>query len=251
MDKALRDRICKILLQLDADNDEHWTADRVPAMATIHEIAGDTTITRTLLINAAPVFSRDNMTFVLPPERDKESDDEKRNEAPAQTSKEDAQTGAENSAPSEPSSQDEIADGVSDESKSDDSGDTISDEPEQAEVIVSCEQYDATIDLMRSQITYLQQTEAKARAEYLQIEQEADKLIAERNKVYPQKNASQEYQEHLARKKAHRERAAVERVNAPLVPAIPETPMSALDKSLRQQGHGMGKPNYHPQGAAK
>lgn len=260
METVLRDRLHKVLMQLDVDNNEHWTQERVPAMAAVHEIAGDEDFTRALVIEAAPLFTRDNRTFILPPEREETNDQER-----SQASQEGGETGSENreasgevgaqsSTTSESPNTDEGAKEAHATSRADSTGSPVPDEPdqgEQKEVASTREQYTEEIALMQDQVTHLQQVEAQSRNNYLQIERACNKLIAERDQLYPVKTRSEEYQEHLARKKVHRERAAAERLNAPLVPAIPERTISALDKSLRQQGHGMGKPMYHPQGASK
>lgn len=57
-------KILDALRQMDPGNDNHWTADGLPKMDTVHFFAGnDTTITRAQVTEAMPGFSRGNPAF--------------------------------------------------------------------------------------------------------------------------------------------------------------------------------------------
>jgi hypothetical protein len=51
-------KLKEALLELDPDNDEHWTEQGLPAMSAIHSITGDETISRKMVTDVAPKFNR-------------------------------------------------------------------------------------------------------------------------------------------------------------------------------------------------
>jgi len=59
------------LAKLDANNENHWTADGLPRIETVKFLAGDQSLTRELITNAAPGFSRaaalQGAAFATPP----------------------------------------------------------------------------------------------------------------------------------------------------------------------------------------
>lgn len=54
----MTERILNALLQLDVNNDEHWTSDGLPRMDAVEAIVGDKGITRQQVTAAKPGFSR-------------------------------------------------------------------------------------------------------------------------------------------------------------------------------------------------
>lgn len=51
------------LKKLDAKNDEHWTADGLPRMETLHELTGDNTLTRKQVSDQYANFNRDTQNL--------------------------------------------------------------------------------------------------------------------------------------------------------------------------------------------
>jgi hypothetical protein len=56
-----------VLSKLDAGTDEHWTSDGQPKVEVIHQLSGDSTITRKQIIDAAPNFTRTQLSLVVEP----------------------------------------------------------------------------------------------------------------------------------------------------------------------------------------
>lgn len=54
----MNDKILSALLQLDTNNDDHWTSDGLPRMDAVEAILGDKGITRQQVTAAKPGFSR-------------------------------------------------------------------------------------------------------------------------------------------------------------------------------------------------
>lgn len=52
--------IIQALKQLDVGNDAHWTASGAPLMSVMEELTGNSDLTRAMVTEAAPLFSRDS-----------------------------------------------------------------------------------------------------------------------------------------------------------------------------------------------
>jgi len=57
----MQDPILTALSLLDATNDDHWTANGSPRMDVIHALTGDDTITRKMVTDANPQFTRQTL----------------------------------------------------------------------------------------------------------------------------------------------------------------------------------------------
>ena len=71
--------LAEALAALDPADDTHWTTDGMPAVAAVQELAGDPSITRKVITDAAPALTRANAEVVKaeqqpPPDSDPESD---------------------------------------------------------------------------------------------------------------------------------------------------------------------------------
>lgn len=55
---ATKEEIVKALAQLDSGNDAHWTDDGLPRVNVVQELTKDAGLTRKLINDAAPAFSR-------------------------------------------------------------------------------------------------------------------------------------------------------------------------------------------------
>lgn len=56
---ADQERLARALHELDPSNDEHWTAEDLPRMEALWELAGDAKLTRGDVTSLAPEFSRE------------------------------------------------------------------------------------------------------------------------------------------------------------------------------------------------
>lgn len=55
-------KLDEALAKLDAKNDEHWTADGLPRMDVVHELTGDSNLTRADLNKRAAKFNRESLS---------------------------------------------------------------------------------------------------------------------------------------------------------------------------------------------
>ncbi len=60
-------KILNALKELDASNDNHWTADGQPRLDTVKLLAADPAITRDMVLQAAPGFMRSTAVGYMPP----------------------------------------------------------------------------------------------------------------------------------------------------------------------------------------
>lgn len=60
-------KLREVLMLLEPDNDDHWTADGLPRVEVVEQLAGDSTIDRSGINEAAAGFSRGNMVFKADP----------------------------------------------------------------------------------------------------------------------------------------------------------------------------------------
>lgn len=58
LDQTQKDKIVSALAQLDHSNSQHWTDDGLPRTGVVQKFAGDTSISRTDINDAAPGFAR-------------------------------------------------------------------------------------------------------------------------------------------------------------------------------------------------
>ena len=57
----MSDQIKTALVHLDPENEDHWTADGRPRMDAVQRLLGDETITRAMVTNADPDFTREKL----------------------------------------------------------------------------------------------------------------------------------------------------------------------------------------------
>ena len=82
------------LRKLDKDDDNHWTADGLPIVAIVQELAADTSITRKMITSAIPGYTRESLQM----EAESGEPDAQKPESDAQKAESDAQK-AEGDAP--------------------------------------------------------------------------------------------------------------------------------------------------------
>ncbi len=67
--------ILEALAALDVEDSDHWTAEGAPKVDVVQEVTGDATLTRAMITEAAPLFSRENTVLEVPnPEPETPSD---------------------------------------------------------------------------------------------------------------------------------------------------------------------------------
>lgn len=232
MEIEFKEKIKHVLSQLDEDNDDHWTEEGVPLMSAVHAVAGDNGITRANLLDAAPLFTRENRVFDLPPEPNPEDPDEPPIVANPETDLDTPSPDTETEA--------QIFKRL-----------TVLKDGIERDELPPMEDYDQLILILHYRVTKLRDEAARLNTNAQGLEPQLDLLVRVKEQAYPVMSKDENYQEHLRLHKEHDAKAAKLREKDPLAALATggNQHLSPIDTAARASGgenRGMRSQTYVP-----